>query len=94
MPPFSFACLLINSFDLWIEVLDIITPSIVELKTISAISPSCSFDKSGSIFKKTGMLTEFFLLNNEIFLTNLSRLSFCSNFLKPGVFGDDTFKVI
>ena len=81
IPPFSFACLLINLLDLWIEVLDIITPLIVELKTISAISPSWFLDISGSIFKKTGMLTEFFLLNNEIFLTNLSRFSFCSNSL-------------
>ena len=94
IPPFSFAFLLIKSFDLWIEVFDIITPSIEELKIISAISPSSFLDRSGSIFIKTGTFIEFFLLKDEIFLTNLSKLSFFSNSLRPGVFGEDTFNVI
>ena len=73
---------------------DIITPSIEELKIISAISPSSFFDKSGSIFIKIGTFIEFFLLKDEIFLINLSRLSFCSNSLRSGVFGEDIFNVI
>ena len=72
----------------------VITPSIVELKTISDISLSSSFDKSGSIFKKNGILIEFFLLKEEILFTNLSRLLFFSKSLKPGVLGEDTFIVI